>query len=168
MKTLTLKQPYAEAIFQGVKHHIARKADSKHRGWLAIHAAKAKADASDRRILEHLVGNGSGKRSLLERYSTTSINYDYGKIIGMVEILDCVETTDIPRGDRLLDDWDDSSHMFVLGEIKRIDPVEISGKRGLWEWDDGSNDNQDPENELPENQDPVDDPIPEKDSDPVG
>lgn len=167
MKTLTIKQPYAEAIFQGIKHHIARKSDSKHRGWLAIHAAKAKVDNADRRVLEHLVGNTS-KRSLLERYSHTSINYEYGKIIGMVEILDCVETTDLSREDRLMDDWNDATHMFVLGEVKRIDPVEISGKRGLWEWNDGSINDQNAENELPEIKDPVDDPIAEKDSDPVG
>lgn len=164
MKTLTIKQPYAEAIFQGIKHHIARKSDSKHRGWLAIHAAKAKVDNTDRMVFEHLVGNVSSKRSLLERYSSTSINYNYGKIIGIVEVLDCVETTDVSREDRLLDDWSGSTHMFVLGKATRIDPVEISGKRGLWEWNDGSINNQDAKNELPEKQGSMDGAIVEKDS----
>jgi len=167
MKTLTIKQPYAEALFHDVKKHIARKGNSKFRGWLAIHAGKTKVDKTLGLVFENMI-DMANNRTLATWYDPKPpIEYQYGSIIGFVEVIDCVENKMLPVEERVMDDWTSATHMFVIGNTKRIDPVEIAGKRGLWEWTDGDNYFENTKSQLSENKNTVDEEIPEKNSDTV-
>lgn len=77
MKAFTLYQPYAAAIALGLKKYETRSWATKYRGPLAIHA-------SVKPLSPEL-------KELTKRYGIN--NLEYGKIIAICELQDCIEMT---------------------------------------------------------------------------
>ena len=75
MKVLTIKQPWASLIIEGYKRFEFRSWKTNYRGELLIHAGKS----IDKEAYERLKGY------LKEM--------PLGKIIGKVELVDCIRTT---------------------------------------------------------------------------
>ena len=83
MKAISLWQPWASLWVSGIKIHETRHWSTKHRGWLAVHAAKKiEHDVSDR-LMEILDG---------EFGPHWGMELPRGAIVGRVQIVACKPT----------------------------------------------------------------------------
>lgn len=128
MKVITVKQPFATLIAEGLKEYEFRTWRTKFRGDILIHA-----------------GKGIDKKTM-KRYEHLNLEYPSGKIIAKATITDCVYVDDnlketLQEKDPLVyygilqkdSDWD--GYGFKLENIKKITPIEINGKLSLWDYD---------------------------------
>ncbi|MBQ3511971.1 MAG: ASCH domain-containing protein [Bacilli bacterium] len=128
MKVITVKQPFATLIAEGLKEYEFRTWRTKFRGDILIHA-----------------GKGIDKKAM-KRYEHLNLDYPSGQIIAKATITDCVYVDDelkenLQEKDPLVyygilqkdSNWD--GYGFKLENIKKIKPVEINGKLSLWDYD---------------------------------
>ncbi len=128
MKVITVKQPFASLIAAGLKEYEFRTWKTNHRGEILIHAGKG-IDKEAMKKFEHL-----------------GLDYPLGCIIAKAVITDCVFIDDNMR-DKLKnknslvysgvvsgDSW--SGYGFKLENIRRIEPININGQLGLWNYDE--------------------------------
>ena len=128
MKVITVKQPFATLIAEGLKEYEFRTWRTKFRGDILIHA-----------------GKGIDKKAM-ERYKLLNLDYPSGKIIAKATITDCVYVDDnlkeeLQEKDPLVyygilqkeSNWD--GYGFKLENIEKIEPIEINGKLSLWDYD---------------------------------
>ena len=121
MMTLTVKEPWASLIAAGTKRIENRTWETKYRGPLAIHAGKSPASPS---ALEWLEDNGIVVPSLV-----------YGKIVAVVNLIDCVELDDLP-GDLVDDVFAEGPWCWILADARLVTPpIAAKGKLGLWRFD---------------------------------
>lgn len=149
MKALTVKQPWAWAIFNG-KDVENRTTMWKYRGPLAIHAG---AGWSDRGASSPLIVNASAKVGGPETYHSFGDPFvveqdrcfEFGVILGTVDLVDVHVAT--PRCCESL--WAEDQYVQADGVVRRqithlllenpkqLDvPIRATGKLGLWEFDD--------------------------------
>lgn len=125
MKVLTIKQPWATLIINGDKRFEFRSWRTNYRGELLIHAGKS-------------VDKDAMKR--LNKYLKNEI--PLGKIIGKVNITDCIEL-DEKLKEELLKENRDIYKNSKIGEygwkIEDVtvfeESIEVCGKLGLWNYD---------------------------------
>ena len=128
MKVITIKQPFATLIAEGLKEYEFRTWRTKFRGDILIHA-----------------GKGIDKKAM-ERYKHLNLEYPSGKIIAKATITDCVYVDDelkekLQQKNPLVyygilqkdSDWE--GYGFKLENIEKIEPIEINGKLSLWDYD---------------------------------
>jgi ASC-1-like (ASCH) protein len=119
MKTLSLKQPFAELILSGKKTIELRKWNTKFRGKFLIHASQN----SDKEAMKKF-----GFEELLT-----------GAILGEAVLIDVKhyaseEEHEKDQDKHLADDaWGD--YGFVLKNVRRVKPVPAKGKLGFWEFE---------------------------------
>lgn len=129
MKAITIWQPYAQAIAMGLKQYETRSWATKHRGMMAIHASIRPLSLQDRQLAE--------KYDLVE-------NLQYGKIVAIGVLEDCVLITDeliaqMPRQEIDFGDWRPGRYAWKIGSVQPIELAEkILGKQGLWNWGENS------------------------------
>lgn len=113
MRALTVKQPWAGAIFSRGKNIENRSWSTHYRGPLLIHAG-ARFDREAIEMIRPALGEEWGR----------------GRIIGCVDLVDCV------RGHR--SKWaDKGSWHWILKNARALkSPVIAKGKLGLWIPDD--------------------------------
>jgi hypothetical protein len=115
MKALTIRQPWAWAILNAGKDVENRSWPTKHRGPLAIHAAKARPTARERARLASMG-------------VTVPDELPVGVVLGTVRVVDCVRRHPSKWGER-------ESWKWVLERPRRLaTPKRASGRRMLWEW----------------------------------
>ena len=129
MKVLTLKQPYASLVCEGIKEFEFRTWKTNYRGEILIHA-----------------GYGVDKEAI-EKYKDYNLEYDKGCIICKATIEDCLLVDDSLRKilkeknsyvySNAINNKDKKTYAFVLKDIKKINPIEAKGKLGFWEYDIG-------------------------------
>ena len=124
MKALTLKQPWATLVSEGIKEYEFRSWKTNYRGKVLIHA-----------------GAGIDKKEM-ERFKDLNLKYPSKRIIAEVEIEDCLELDDklnqkiisennIAYGSKIR-----TGYAWKLKNIKKIKSnKEINGKLGLWNID---------------------------------
>lgn len=126
MKVLTIKQPWASLIIEGYKRFEFRSWKTKYRGELLIHAGKSVDKEAYERLKEYLT------------------EMPLGKIIGKVELTDCIKTTPKFFEERLKENKDiytksifkeDYAWQVELKE-KFDKPIEVKGKLGLWNYEE--------------------------------
>lgn len=128
MKVITIKQPFATLIAEGLKEYEFRTWKTKYRGEILIHAGK--------RI----------DKKAMKRYEHLNLEYPIGQIIAKATITDCLYVDDKLKQELkeknslvyygiLNDDnsWD--GYGFKLENIKKIPPIEVNGKLSLWDFD---------------------------------
>ena len=124
MKVLTIKQPWASLIIEGYKRFEFRSWKTKYRGELLIHAGKSVDKEAYERLKEYLT------------------EMPLGKIIGKVELTDCIKTTPKFFEERLKENKDiytksifkeDYAWQVKLKE-KFDKPIDVKGKLGLWNY----------------------------------
>jgi ASCH domain-containing protein len=148
MKTLTVKQPWASLLVEGIKGIENRTWTTKHRGWLLIHAGVS-IDSKERSDLEwHLRPLTMKQFMHCDETKLGSYSVGYGlihllprmSIIGAIEIVDCVINHQ--------NVWADHEHQasefdgiktvysWVVGRVVKFDyPVtEVKGKLSLWDF----------------------------------
>ena len=80
MKVLTLKQPWATLVAEGIKEYEFRSWKTNYRGKILIHA-----------------GSGIDKNDM-ERFRKLNLNFPSKKIMAEVELVDCLELNDGATG----------------------------------------------------------------------
>ncbi|MCM1370892.1 MAG: ASCH domain-containing protein [Clostridium sp.] len=128
MKVITIKEPWATLIAEGLKEYEFRTWKTKYRGKLLIHA-----------------GKGIDKEAM-DRFKYLNLKYHSGQIIAQVDITDCVKVNDelrkklkeinpiVYKG--VLKSKDFDGYGFKLENIKKINPIYINGKLGLWDYNE--------------------------------
>lgn len=127
MKVITIKQPFATLIAEGIKEYEFRTWKTKYRGDILIHA-----------------GKGVDKKAM-EKYKDYGYDYPHGCIIAKATITDCIEIDDKARDmlkqkNRIVyssviksTEW--KGYGFELSNIEKIKPILINGKLSLWDYD---------------------------------
>lgn len=127
MKVLTIKQPWATLIAEGLKEYEFRTWSTKYRGDILIHAGK------------------SIDRKAMDRFKCYNFKYPTGCIIAKAKITDSIYVDDdfvssvgttnplVYKGIIEKGNWE--GYGFKLENIKKISPVYVNGKLGLWEYD---------------------------------
>lgn len=125
MKALTVKQPWATLISEGIKKYEFRSWKTNYRGKILIHA-----------------GAGIDKEKLKE-FKKLNLEFPKKRIVAVAEIEDCLELTD-ELNDKIIKEKNiaygnkkRTGYAWKLKNIKKINnPKEINGKLGLWNVDD--------------------------------
>lgn len=126
MKVLTIKQPWATLIMQGIKRFEFRSWKTNYRGDILIHAGKV----IDKEAVERLA-----------RYLPDDL--PLGKILGKATITDCVPMSE--EFAQMLEEENNEiytthsfsrNYGFKLENIEAFDePIEIKGQLGLWNYE---------------------------------
>ena len=124
MKVLTLKQPWATLVAEGIKKYEFRSWKTKYRGKLLIHA-----------------GAGVDKKEL-KRFEKLNLDYPSKRILAEVELEDCLELDNelnnkiIAENNIAYGSKKREGYAWKLTNIKKIKSKEIiNGKLGLWNID---------------------------------
>lgn len=128
MKVLTIKQPYASLIAEGLKRYEFHTWKTNYRGDFLIHA-----------------GKGVDKEAM-KRLAYLDLDYPQGCILAKVTLTDCVQVDEDLR-DKLqqensavyagvIEDKTWQGYGFQLNDIQKIEPVFINGKLGFWEYNE--------------------------------
>ena len=128
MKAITIKQPYATLIAEGLKEYEFRTWKTKYRGDILIHA-----------------GKGIDKKAM-ERFNDLNLNYPSGCIIAKATITDCVYVDNQlkeelqQKNDKVYygivnkdSNWE--GYGFKIENVEKITPIEINGKLSLWDYE---------------------------------
>ena len=122
MKVITLKQPWATLVAEGLKKYEFRSWKLNYRGEILIHA-----------------GKGVDKEAI-KKFVHLNLNYPQSKIIAKVKILDCIalnneinrqiiEENELVYGHK----HDKTGYAWKLEVVEKIeDNKVISGKQGIW------------------------------------
>lgn len=122
MRVITLKQPWATLVAEGLKKYEFRSWKYNYRGEILIHA-----------------GKGIDKEAM-KKFKHLNLNYPSSKIIAKVKILDCIELNDeinkqIIEENELIygHKYDRTGYAWKLDLIEKInDETILSGKQGIW------------------------------------
>lgn len=117
MKALTVRQPWAQAIAEGLKTVEVRSRPIKHRGLLAIHAA-AKPDPE---------------------YAEEAEGLPLGQVICVVNVVGCEPLTAelLEAAFMLGEGWPTEGLWgWQLADVRPVKPVAAKGKLSLWNLPD--------------------------------
>ncbi|MBQ8131800.1 MAG: ASCH domain-containing protein [Bacilli bacterium] len=127
MKVLTIKQPFATLIAEGLKEYEFRTWKTSYRGEFLIHA-----------------GKGIDKEAM-KRYEHLNLTYPTGQIIAKVTLTDCVYIDEemkkrLKEKDPLvyygmINSTSDKPHYgFKIENVEKIKPIDINGQLSFWEY----------------------------------
>ena len=124
MKTLTLKQPWATLVAEGIKRYEFRSWKTKYRGKVYIHA-----------------GAGVDKKEM-HKYQHLDLEFPQKRIIAEAIITDCLELTDelnniiISENNIAYGNIKRKGYAWKLTNIKKIKcDNEVKGQLGLWNYE---------------------------------
>ena len=124
MKVLTLKQPWATLVAEGIKKYEFRSWKINYRGKVLIHA-----------------GVGIDKEEM-EKFKNMNLEFPSRRILAEVEIEDCLELDDnlnkkiINENNIAYGSKYRTGYAWKLKNVKKLDiNKEINGKLGLWNID---------------------------------
>ena len=124
IKTLSIWQPWASLLIKGHKEYETRSWSTKHRGWLAIHAAKSRKGYL---YVEPLVRLGVTHFNKLPR----------GCVLGLVYIDQVRSTRDTisTLQEQQYSDWSiDRFAWRIADRIELDEPVPARGQQRIWNW----------------------------------
>jgi ASCH domain len=113
MKVLTVKQPWAWAMANGIKRIENRTRATRYRGPLLIHAGVSKSD---------LGKEGTLIPGLPDRTALT-----FGAIIGVADVVDCVPL-EMVKGEPFA--W--GPFCWILANARPLKPYPCKGRLSLW------------------------------------
>ena len=121
MKALTVKQPWPYAVFHLGKDIENRDWDTRLRGVIAIHTSK-KVNRS-----EYLMSAAAIAHIIGDAYKVPlQSELPHGQIVGLVEIVDCVDHSDSP--------WFFGDYGFVIrNPVLLPEPIACSGALSFWD-----------------------------------
>ena len=142
MKAITIKQPWASLIVEGVKDIENRTWATKYRGRVLIHAGLYKCKDPQHILTGKQIIDVWEQQKGLEIFGSHLI---HGAIIGSVEIVDCVINNTSVWADKSQlyenpdDNWlyfDHPTYNWVLANpIKFDEPIlNVKGKLSFWEY----------------------------------
>ena len=126
MKAITIKQPYATLIAEGLKEYEFRTWKTKYRGDILIHA-----------------GKGVDKDAM-KRFAHLNLEYPSGCIIAKATLADCVVIDEtmkttlreknflVYQGTTEAADW--YGYGFKMENVEKTSPIPVNGKLSLWDY----------------------------------
>ena len=119
MRVITLKQPWATLVAEGLKKYEFRSWKYSYRGELLIHAGKGIDEEA------------------MKKFENLNLKYPQSRIVAKVRILDCIELNDekIISENELVygHKYDRTGYAWKLELIEKMNNnKEISGKQGIW------------------------------------
>ena len=124
VKVLTLKQPWATLVAEGIKIYEFRSWKTKYRGKVLIHA-----------------GAGVDKKDMV-RLKELNYNYPASKIVAIADLDDCLELDEklndeiIAEGNIAYGNKRRTGYAWKLKNIKKVKyDAEVKGKLGLWNYE---------------------------------
>lgn len=130
---LTLWQPWAWLIAEGLKQYETRGWATKCRGPLAIHAAlrKPKVEECSDEILVAL-------RSIHPRTSAALLSLDRGAVVCIVDLVECIPVERLDQIDISIDrafgNFSTGRYAWKLANVRKFNPIPAKGAQGLWRW----------------------------------
>lgn len=121
-RALSIMQPWAWLIVNRHKAIENRDWPTRFRGPVAIHAGK-KIDAPAARDVNRLIHPVTGDPA---DWDMTSDGKECGGIVGVAEVVDCIETSDNP--------WFVGRYGFVLANQSPVPFIPVSGALGFFDW----------------------------------
>ena len=126
MKVLTLKQPWATLVSEGIKEYEFRSWKTNYRGKLLIHA-----------------GAGVDKKEM-KKFEKLNLEYPSKRFLAIVEIEDCLKL-DEGLNKKIISEnniaYGDKKREGYAWKVKLIKKIcynkDINGKLGLWNYDIG-------------------------------
>src|SRR6185437_1306545 len=112
---LSIMQPWAWLIVNGHKDIENRDWPTRYRGLVAIHAGK-KLDESPAIALDRAYHPVSGRRV---RFAKDGQQYERGGIVGVAEIVDCVDRSD--------SEWFVGRYGFVIRNARPVPFIPVKG-----------------------------------------
>lgn len=143
MMALTITQPWASLIAVGAKRIETRSWPTKHRGPLAIHAAKSlPAEAREAFFLQPV-------RDALWSIAGSIEDLPRGAVIATVELADVIAIVNTssskyrgdiwlppPSPERDFGNFARGRYAWILREPRfLVRPVAVGGRLGLWDWE---------------------------------
>lgn len=125
MKVITLKQPWATLVAEGLKQYEFRSWKYNYRGEILIHAGKG-IDVT-----------------AMNKFKNSNLEFPSSRIIAKVKIVDCIELNEkinkkiisenpIVYGNKI----DRTGYAWVLNDVEKISSTKVvSGKQGIWNID---------------------------------
>lgn len=127
MKVITIKQPFATLISEGLKEYEFRTWRTRYRGDILIHA-----------------GKGIDKKAM-KKFEHLNLEYPIGCIIAKATLTDCITIDEEARGmlkekqsivySNIINHPEWEGYGFKLENIEKIKPIPINGKLSLWDYD---------------------------------
>lgn len=127
MKVITIKQPFASLIAEGIKEYEFRTWKTKYRGDILIHA-----------------GKGINKTAM-EKYKHLNLDYPSGCIIAKAKLTDCILIDQEARKilnqknslvySNVVENTDWKGYGFKLENVEKIKPINTNGKLSLWDYE---------------------------------
>lgn len=121
---ITLRQPWATLIAEGIKKYEFRSWKTNYRGKLLIHS-----------------GVGVDKKEL-KKFENSSLDFPHRKIVAIVELEDCLLLDEklnkkiIAENNLVYGDKIRNGYAWKLKNIKKVNcSNEVNGKLGLWNID---------------------------------
>jgi len=126
MRAITIKQPWASLIVEGLKDIENRTWATKYRGPVLIHASAKYACSFPHEALSNEQFDALSREKQNELLLR---DYPVSAIIGQVDIVDCVQNHPSVWGERSVWNW-------VLSNPVKFDaPVlDVKGRLSFWEW----------------------------------
>ncbi len=126
MKVITIKQPFATLIAEGLKRYEFRTWKTKYRGDILIHAGK------------------SVDKKAMKKFASLGLSYPTGCILAKAHLSDCVLVDNQLRRDLeqenrlvysgLIEDLDWSGYGFLMDNVCKIEPIYVNGALSFWEY----------------------------------
>lgn len=131
-KVLTVRQPYASLLVNGIKDVENRSRRTNYRGTVLIHASAKMHDVVEK--LSGYLQDGVpliGIEKDIMREADYAESYDrMSAILGSVDIVDCVQNHP--------SEWAEKGQWhWVCANARRFEhPIyDVKGKLGIWEWE---------------------------------
>ena len=128
MKVISIKEPYATLIMNGIKKIETRSWKTSYKGELFIHASISKIVRKN--LLEDIL-------NLVEE-----MDFNYGKIICRVNLVDCIYMDEefinkIKKNkiEFICGEYKIGRYAWILDSIEPIYPIDAKGKLSFWNFD---------------------------------
>lgn len=124
MKALTVCQPWAWAIAEGLKRVENRTWPTSHRGWLLIHAGRSRDWFTPETVAA--LAEASGRASI-----PSASSMHYGAFVAVARLARCDRLMDSPERDHR---FAEGPWCWLFEDVSRCSwPVPCRGAQGLWE-----------------------------------
>ena len=132
MRVLSIKEPFASLICEGIKHIETRSWKTNYRGEIYIHASLAKVPKNDERI-----------NCLMKMLNDKELSM--GKIICKCKLVECVYMTEEYIKDMrenneieyLCGHYEVGRYSWILEDVEALDEkIEAKGRLGIWHYND--------------------------------
>ena len=124
MKVITIKQPFATLIAEGLKRYEFRTWKTNYRGEIWIHAGK------------------SIDKKAMKKFEKYHLEYPTGCILAKADLVDCVEIKEEERAllrkknslvySGVVEHPEWKGYGFHLENVQKVSPIFVKGKLGLW------------------------------------